>query len=77
MSPDRDAHISCVFFLSVTTIGQKRRTISEKQAHTSVLRRVFHTVLSDIVSLISFSSSLPLREEIDFFFILSLTHSNS
>lgn len=77
MSPDIDAHISCVFFLFVTTIGQER-TVSEKQAHNSVLRRVFHTVLSDIVSLISFSRSLPLRDEIDFFFfILSLTHSNS
>lgn len=77
MSPDRDAYVSCVFFLVVTTIGPKRRTLSEKQAHNSLLRRVFHTVLSDMVFLISFSSSLPLRDEIDFLFILSLTHSNS
>ena len=77
MSPDIDAYVSCVFFLVVITIGPKRRTISEKQAHNSLFRRVFHTVLSDMGFLISFSSALPLRDEIDFLFILSLTHSDS
>lgn len=62
---NRGSNNWCIF-LGCNYYWTKRRTFSKKQPHDSLLRHVFHTVLT-FFFLMSFSNSIPLRDEIHFF----------